>query len=91
MKKRTTVYVDKKAWKSTWQKKRSKGMTLSGRKDAVGGNFMVRYIPETGILTYHAQNGTDVRMKVGHMDRNWLIKLLRLTKNQGILLHGVLN
>ena len=64
MKKRTTVYVDKKAWKSTWQKKRSKGMTLSGRKDAAGGNFMVRYIPETGILTYHAQNGTDVRMKV---------------------------
>ena len=62
MKKRSTVYTDNEVWRSVWQKRRAKGMTLSGRKDAAYGNFMVHYTD--GILTYYAQNGTEVHMKV---------------------------
>ena len=91
MKKRSTVYTDNDVWRSVWQKKRAKGMTLSGRKDSADCNFMVSYDPVTGILTYHAQNGTDVHMKMAPIDRNWLTRLLRLTKNPDILLHGGLN
>ena len=91
MKKRTTVYVDKKAWKSTWQKKRSKGMTLSGRKDAVGRTWFAIYRKQVFLLIMHKMAQMFILRLNSRMDRNWLIKLLRLTKNQGILLHGVLN
>ena len=55
MKKRTTVYTDNEVWRSVWQKKRSKGMTLSGRKDLEGGNALVSYNTATGMLTYRSQ------------------------------------
>ena len=58
------IYDTHEIWKRVWQKSRNNGMTLSGRKAATQGNFLVRYDTKTKVLTYRSQSGKDVKMKV---------------------------
>lgn len=56
--KRDTVYQkDHKLWLKQFRKRRNYGMTISGRKDAKGGNYVFRYNPKTHDLTYAPQTG----------------------------------
>lgn len=55
--KRDTVYDDHSVWRRQWQKKRNCSMLLSGRKDLVQGNALVRYDTTKHVLSYTTQDG----------------------------------
>jgi IS605 OrfB family transposase len=51
-------------WKKEWNKHRYNKMTISGRKDALAGNFLFSYNPESHLLFYQTPNGVCVEMEV---------------------------
>lgn len=51
-KKQRTVYTDHTVWKSVWDKKRNRSMTLGGRKDSRHGNYLCTYDPVRHVLIY---------------------------------------
>ena len=56
--KQSTVYEGQhKVWLSGFQKRRNKSLTISGRQDADGGNFLFHYSPLSHILSYRSQTG----------------------------------
>ena len=56
--KQTTVYKDQhEVWLSGFRKRRNKSLTISGRQDADGGNFLFHYDPLSHILFYRSQTG----------------------------------
>lgn len=59
-KKQNTVYQNHEDWKHTFQKRRNYGMTISGRKDAVQGNFVFRYDEKSQTLTYKSMSGKEI-------------------------------
>ena len=59
-KKQNTVYQNHEDWKHTYHKRRSYGMTISGRKDASQGNFVFRYDEKSHTLTYKSMSGKEV-------------------------------
>ena len=50
-------YPDHDIWKQSFRKRRCRALMVSGRKDAVQGNFLFRYDPENRTLTYTSQQG----------------------------------
>lgn len=56
-------YPDHSVWANSFHKRRYKSLMISGRKDAMQGNFRFRYNSETHELHYHAQDGTIVVFK----------------------------
>ena len=54
-----TRYPDHDVWLRTFRKVRNKSLAISGRKDAVQGNFLFRYDTVTHTLTYRTQAKRD--------------------------------
>lgn len=55
--KQETVYKDHHdVWQSVFRRRRNRGLTISGRKDAAGGNFLFRYDQFAGTLYYRSQS-----------------------------------
>lgn len=59
-KKQNTVYDDHKEWLKVFRKNRNKGMTVSGRSDAVQGNFVFRYDSMNHTLRYKSMSGKEI-------------------------------
>ena len=56
--KQSTVYENQhEVWLSGFRKRRNKSLTISGRKDADGGNFLFHYDPLSHTLFYRSQTG----------------------------------
>ena len=47
-------------WKNVFDKRRSPGMTITGRKDAKQGNFVFKYDTKTNHLTYTSMKGKTI-------------------------------
>ena len=54
-------------------KGRNPGMTISGRKIALQGNFLFKYDVKTKNLTYRTTTGENIVLKnvISHTDRSW--------------------
>ena len=60
-KKQHTVYKnDHDAWKRRFQKKRTCGMTISGRRDSKNGNWVFRYDAASRTLYYRSMCGKEI-------------------------------
>ena len=56
--KQSTVYENQhEVWLSGFRKRRNKSLTISGRQDADGGNFLFHYDPLSHTLFYRSQTG----------------------------------
>lgn len=85
--KQDTVYqADHKLWLKQYRKRRNYSMTISGRKDAKGGNYVFRYNAETHELTYNPQTGKqpiimkDVVFPYGQEMINQAVSLTRTNR-----------
>ena len=57
-KKQYTVYADDHdTWLRVFRKMRTRGMTISGRKDSINGNYVFRYDPASNTLYYTSMSG----------------------------------
>jgi IS605 OrfB family transposase len=59
-KKQFTTYSSHEAWKNDFQNARNKSFTISGRKDALHGNFVFRYHGNT--LTFSSILGEEIQI-----------------------------
>lgn len=63
-KKQRTVYEDHGLWLRLWHEARSREMLISGRADAIQGNWVFRYDTFTKMLKYRSMDGTDISFPV---------------------------